>query len=115
MKSFSMISSVQEGLSDAQIRAALEDSLSDVKASLKKVLLLPPDYTRFHSNAGHITQHLYDMLKDTCEVDIMPALGTHVPVTETEWKAMFGDVPFEKTTTMKIKRYRLHEDTAAIK
>ena len=26
----------------------------------------------------------------------MPALGTHVPITESEWKAMFGDVPYDK-------------------
>ena len=96
MKSFSLVSNVPEGLNDSQIRTALEQSLLDVRLNLKKVLILPPDFTRFHSNAGRITWHLYDMLKNSCEVDIMPALGTHVPVTESEWKAMFGDIPFEK-------------------
>lgn len=96
MKSFSLVSNVPEGLNDSQIRTALEQSLLDVRMNLKKVLILPPDFTRYHSNAGRITWHLYDMLKNSCEVDIMPALGTHVPVTESEWKAMFGDIPFEK-------------------
>ena len=26
----------------------------------------------------------------------MPALGTHVPVSEPQWRAMFGDVPFDR-------------------
>lgn len=96
MNSFSLISNCAEGLNDSQIRTALEQSLTDVRLNLKKVLLLPPDFTRFHSNAGRITWHLWDMLKNYCEVDVMPALGTHVPVTESEWKAMFGDIPFDR-------------------
>ena len=96
MNSFSLISNCAEGLNDSQIRTALEQSLTDVRLNLKKVLLLPPDFTRFHSNAGRITWHLWDMLKNYCEVDIMPALGTHVPGTESEWKAMFGDIPFDR-------------------
>lgn len=96
MNSFSLILNCAEGLNDSQIRTALEQSLTDVRLNLKKVLLLPPDFTRFHSNAGRITWHLWDMLKNYCEVDIMPALGTHVPVTESEWKAMFGDIPFDR-------------------
>ena len=29
-------------------------------------------------------------------VDVMPALGTHVPVSESQWKTMFGDIPYSK-------------------
>ncbi|MBR5380104.1 MAG: DUF2088 domain-containing protein [Clostridia bacterium] len=92
----SVYAAAPEGLSDGQIRKELEHSLSDVRAQLKKVLILPPDYTRFHSNAGRITQLLYEMLKDDCQVDIMPALGTHVPVSESEWNHMFAGIPYEK-------------------
>ncbi len=38
---------------------------------------------------------LYHMLSTACKVDIMPALGTHVPVTQSEWQGMFGDIPYE--------------------
>ena len=51
---------------------------------LKRVLLLPPDYTRMYSGAGRITNMYYSLLKDRCVVDIMPALGTHRPLTEYE-------------------------------
>lgn len=64
---------------------------------LKKVLLLPPDYTRMYSGAGKITNMYYNLLKDRCVVDIMPALGTHRPLTEHECKEFFGaDIPYER-------------------
>lgn len=85
----------KEGLSYGELREALAKSLEG--KDLKHVLILPPDYTRMYSGAGKITEIYYDLLKDRCEVDIMPALGTHEPMTEAECKAFFGpDVPFEK-------------------
>ena len=65
--------------------------------NLKKVLILPPDYTRMYSGAGKITNMYYNLLKDNCIVDIMPALGTHRPVTKEESENFFGkDIPYEK-------------------
>jgi nickel-dependent lactate racemase len=85
------------GITDEELFRALEQSIADRRAELKKVLLLPPDFTRYHSMAGKITAMYYRMLKDTCQVDIMPALGTHVPVTQDECREMFGEeVPFER-------------------
>ena len=82
------------GLSPEEIRQALLESLEG--RQLKHVLIIPPDFTRFHSNAGFITNVYYHALVDQgCQVDILPALGTHVPVTEAEAAAMFGDIPFE--------------------
>lgn len=80
-----------QGLKDTVIKKALECSLEEKKTDLKKVLLIPPDYTRAHSGAGKITAMFYETLKDDCQVDIMPALGTHVPMTEEECKEFFGD------------------------
>ena len=82
-------------ISDDELRASLAESLRG--RNLKKVLLLPPDYTRLYSGAGKITAIYYDLLKDSCEVDIMPALGTHEPMTQEECRAFFGEgVPFDK-------------------
>ena len=86
----------EAGMSDAHIRGILEEALSDYKGNIRKLLILPPDYTRFHSNAGRITWHIWDMLKNECEIDIMPALGTHMPMTKAEVASMFGDIPYEK-------------------
>lgn len=78
-----------------ELYKALEKSVEGKE--LKHVLILPPDYTRMYSGAGRITEMYYKILKDRCEIDIMPALGTHEPMTETEWVAFFGcDVPFNR-------------------
>ena len=83
------------GLSRDEIRAALCRSLEG--RSPKKVLLLPPDYTRYHSNAGFIANTYYHLLTDMgAWVDVMPALGSHRPVTREEAEDMFGDIPFER-------------------
>lgn len=85
----------EQGLSREEIRETLLASLEG--RTLKNVLIIPPDFTRFHSNAGYITNVYYHALVEMgCEVDILPALGTHVPVTEEEASVMFGDIPYEK-------------------
>ncbi|MGI5976767.1 MAG: lactate racemase domain-containing protein [Candidatus Limivicinus sp.] len=85
----------ENGLSGGEIRAALLKSLEG--RELKNVLIIPPDFTRFHSNAGLITNICYHSLLDRgCNVDIMPALGTHVPVTREQAEIMFGDIAYEK-------------------
>ena len=89
------ISDRETGLTREEIRAALLEALEG--RALKKVLILPPDFTRFHSNAGLITNICWHELTDRgVQVDIMPALGTHAPVSESQIKAMFGDLPPEK-------------------
>ncbi|MDI6453021.1 lactate racemase domain-containing protein [Peloplasma aerotolerans] len=82
------------GLSDQQIKDAVKKSIAG--KSLKKVLLVPPDFTRFYSNAGLITNTYYHLLKDYAQVDILPALGTHEAMTKEECEEMYGDIPFEK-------------------
>ncbi len=89
-----MIYRSEAGLTDAEILSALKKMLEG--RSLKKVLLLPPDYTRMYSGAGKLTAMYYSLLKDTCQVDILPALGTHEAMTREECTAFFGEeVPFE--------------------
>ena len=57
----------------------------------KKVLLIPPDHTRLYSGTGRMTAYLYAILKDRVQVDVLPALGTHVPMDDEEIHLMFGD------------------------
>lgn len=89
------ISDREEGLSREEIRFALLEALKG--RPLKKVLILPPDFTRFHSNAGLITNICYHELKEKgVQVDIMPALGTHAPMSEEQVRTMYGDLPFDQ-------------------
>ena len=89
------VSDSEKGLSKKEIKAALVKSLEDKE--LKNVLILPPDFTRYHSNAGFITNYYYHYLTDLgCNVDLLPTLGTHVPMTPEQTEGMYGDIPFEK-------------------
>ena len=60
----------------------------------KKILVVPPDFTRLHSRAGNITTLLYNYFRDSL-TDILPALGTHSPMTESEIAEMYKGVPKE--------------------
>ncbi len=60
--------------------------------SRKKVILLPPDFTRFHSRAGELTGHAFNYYQDKIK-DILPALGTHFPMTSVEIREMFPGIP----------------------
>jgi len=58
----------------------------------EKVLVVPPDCTRFHSRAGEITSAIYKYYRHSLK-DILPALGTHSPMTEYQIEEMFRGVP----------------------
>ena len=96
MKEISIKAYDEAGINDNELLKALEQSIEGSDQQLKKVLLLPPDLTRMHSGAGKITAMYYEMLKDSCKVDIMPALGTHEPMNRQEWEDFFGEgVPMD--------------------
>ncbi|MEI6049258.1 MAG: lactate racemase domain-containing protein [Bacteroidota bacterium] len=60
----------------------------------KKVLAVPPDFTRFHSRAGDLTALIYNYYKEGLK-DILPALGTHAPMSDHELDEMYKGVPKE--------------------
>ena len=79
---------------ECSIREILEKIREQLGVAPKRVLLLPPDMSRFHSDAGNLTQIAYALLSPGAQVDIMPAIGTHYAMTETELREMFGpDIP----------------------
>ena len=61
----------------------------------KRVLALPPDFTRLNSYAGPVTE-IVDEYYGEALTDVMPALGTHSPMTDGQIEAMFGKVPRSK-------------------
>jgi len=67
-------------------------SALDKLGSRKKVLVVPPDCTRFHSRAGELTTLIYNYYKSGLK-DILPALGTHAPMSDHEIDEMFRGVP----------------------
>lgn len=84
-------------------RAALEAHLDTLinrlitAPGVKRLLIIPPDITRLNSRAGEITAYLWDKLHTSVHIDILPALGTHKPMTEAQCRKLFGPtVPFER-------------------
>jgi nickel-dependent lactate racemase len=74
-----------------EARKALFTSLNFLGPK-KRVLAIPPDFTRFHSQAGLLTEMIWEFYGKTL-ADIMPALGTHCPMTDEEIGIMFGKTP----------------------
>jgi nickel-dependent lactate racemase len=63
----------------------------------ERMLLLPPDITRLHSDAGNITNIIYQMFSSQAHIDIMPAIGTHFAMAEEEIREMYGDqIPLDR-------------------
>jgi len=67
-------------------------STFDKLGTKKRVLAIPPDFTRYHSFAGPITELVWEYYQDSLK-DILPALGTHSTMTATQIRTMFGRTP----------------------
>jgi nickel-dependent lactate racemase len=89
--------------SDILYEEDLKNGLTEAFLKLgvkKKVLAIPPDFTRFHSHAGILTRLTWEYYKEKL-TDILPALGTHTAMTEQEIKTMFGNTP--------LNLFRVHD------
>ena len=80
-------------LSSIEIRAGLREALAKL-GERKKVLAVPPDFTRFHSKAGELTEMVWEFYGDKL-TDILPALGTHTAMPDHQIATMFGKTPRE--------------------
>ncbi|MCY4402806.1 MAG: lactate racemase domain-containing protein [Candidatus Poribacteria bacterium] len=76
-------------------RALLHEALLKLGGIPKKILVIPPDITRLHSNAGELTRILYQLwdASNGTTFDVLPAIGTHAQMTEAQITDMFGDLP----------------------
>lgn len=88
-----------EGISDTTFREALREVWSRL-GPRRRVLAIPPDFTRFPSRAGEVTVEAFRHYGDAL-VDILPALGTHVPMPDWQLERMFPGIPKD--------RFRVHD------
>ena len=126
MPLFCSIGSPDTFISNDALRQQIEEFLASL-GDRQDVLILPPDFTRFHSQAGLITRYIaeyYNFIpkKESDEdggdnevddeedeggrsatssssspaIQIIPALGTHAPMTPSQIKMMFGRELSEK-------------------
>ena len=83
--------SVDLELSPVQLRTILHDCLAKL-GDRRRVLAIPPDMTRFHSHAGELTQFAWQFYGEKLNA-VLPALGTHAPLSAEQISHMFGGVP----------------------
>jgi nickel-dependent lactate racemase len=74
----------------------------------RRVIALPPDFTRFHSRAGLLTCVAQEFYGDRL-TDVMPALGTHFPMPPWQLERMFPGLPLDK-----IRQHRWREDVITV-
>ena len=85
------IGSSQTSLSNDDLKKGLHEALN-ILGNRRKVLAVPPDYTRLPSKAGNLTEFAWEYFQDKL-TDILPALGTHTPMTDHQINDMFGNTP----------------------
>ncbi len=87
--------STQSVIDETRARQHVQALLTQLaqRGPLRRVLILPPDMTRLHSWAGFLTCELYEQLHRHATVAILPAVGTHLPMTADELTHMFPEVP----------------------
>jgi nickel-dependent lactate racemase len=78
-------------LSEADLREALVGVFRSL-GERRRVLAVPPDFTRANSRAGLLTRIAYDHYGPAL-ADVLPALGTHAPMSEAQRSKMFPGVP----------------------
>ena len=83
--------SAKADLSHEDLKEGLYTALA-LLGKKKKILAIPPDFTRLPSRAGELTHYAYEYYGDKL-TDILPALGTHTPMTKNQISEMFGDIP----------------------
>ncbi|MDR3735078.1 MAG: lactate racemase domain-containing protein [Acidobacteriaceae bacterium] len=76
-----------------EIKAGLFSALEKLGPK-KRVLGIPPDFTRFHSKAGELTEMAWEFY-GAAMTDVLPALGTHTGMTDAQIATMFGKTPRE--------------------
>jgi len=93
MSLFLEIGSEQSDLPPVDLKEGLFHALR-VLGQRERVLVIPPDMTRFHSRAGELTSSAYEFYGKRLRA-VLPALGTHAPMTAGQIIRMFGDMPLE--------------------
>lgn len=83
--------STDTALSSQDLKEGLFEAL-DKLGKRNKVLAIPPDFTRLPSRAGELTEFAWWYYGDKL-TDILPALGTHSPMSSEQITHMFGATP----------------------
>lgn len=83
--------SIDQMMTSEDLKKGLFEALEKI-GEKHKVLAIPPDYTRLPSRAGELTEYTWQYYGEAL-TDVLPALGTHSPMTAHQINHMFGTLP----------------------
>ncbi len=83
--------SIQDNLSTSDLEQGLKIAFERLGAR-RRVVLVPPDITRMHSRAGEMACCAWRHYGDRV-TDVLPALGTHTPMTPGQMDRMYPGIP----------------------
>lgn len=89
----------QTELTAEQMREGLLSALEQL-GPRRKVLAVPPDITRLHSQAGLLTKMAWEYY-GAALTDVLPAIGTHRPMAQEEIERMYPGMP--------LSLFRVHD------
>jgi nickel-dependent lactate racemase len=83
--------STQDNLSTSDLEQGLKIAFERLGAR-RRVVIVPPDITRMHSRAGEMACCAWRHYGDRV-TDVLPALGTHTPMTPGQMDRMYPGIP----------------------
>jgi nickel-dependent lactate racemase len=93
MSLYCSVGGVDREIKPAEAEQLLAGALT--KLGLRgRVLAVPPDITRFYSQAGFLTQCAWRFYGERLKA-VLPAIGTHTPMTPEQIAQMYGEIPPE--------------------
>jgi nickel-dependent lactate racemase len=93
-------------LNPGRMKELLGEALGKI-GRRERVLAVPPDITRLHSQAGALTCAAREILGDRLKA-VLPAIGTHVPMTAKQIDHMYPGMPHE---LFKVHNWRTDVET----
>jgi nickel-dependent lactate racemase len=91
MSLYCAVGDAESELSPQQLSELLSESLAKL-GPRNRVLAVPPDMSRLHSQAGMLTHAAWEYFGDRLKA-VLPALGTHTAMQPAQLERMFGDIP----------------------
>jgi nickel-dependent lactate racemase len=106
MSLYCAVGGIETDIAAGHLNELLSEALGHL-GERNRVLAVPPDITRLHSQAGPLTHAAWKYFGDRLKA-VLPATGTHSAMTSSQIRHMFGDLPQE---LFRVHNYRTDIET----
>src|ERR1035441_4289571 len=106
MSLYCAVGGIETDIAPGHLNELLSEALG-LLGERNRVLAVPPDITRLHSQAGPLPHAAWKYFGDRLKA-VLPATGTHSAMTSSQIRHMFGDLPQE---LFRVHNYRTDIET----